>query len=77
MKTKPVIRAGQGEMHRSGRAGWLRAAVLGSDDANRIDREPHDWRRCILRTEGGPFWLPAWRALLQARCRWLWANMFR
>jgi VIT1/CCC1 family predicted Fe2+/Mn2+ transporter len=23
----------QGEMHRSGRAGWLRAAVLGSDDA--------------------------------------------
>ena len=33
MKTKPVIRAGQGEMHRSGRAGWLRAAVLGSDDA--------------------------------------------
>ena len=23
----------QAEMHRSGRAGWLRAAVLGSDDA--------------------------------------------
>jgi VIT1/CCC1 family predicted Fe2+/Mn2+ transporter len=30
MKTKPGIQA---EMHRSGRAGWLRAAVLGSDDA--------------------------------------------
>jgi VIT1/CCC1 family predicted Fe2+/Mn2+ transporter len=33
MKTKPVIRKDQEEMHRSGRAGWLRAAVLGSDDA--------------------------------------------
>jgi VIT1/CCC1 family predicted Fe2+/Mn2+ transporter len=33
MKTKPVIRKDHGEMHRSGRAGWLRAAVLGSDDA--------------------------------------------
>ena len=33
MKTKPAIHASQGEMHRSGRAGWLRAAVLGSDDA--------------------------------------------
>ena len=33
MKTKPVIRARQREMHRSGRAGWLRAAMLGSDDA--------------------------------------------
>ena len=30
---KPVLRAGQVEMHRSGRVGWLRAAVLGSDDA--------------------------------------------
>ena len=30
---KPVLRMGQVEMHRSGRAGWLRAAVLGSDDA--------------------------------------------
>ncbi len=26
-------RAAKGELHRSGRAGWLRAAVLGSDDA--------------------------------------------
>ena len=33
MKTKPVTRNDQVEMHRSGRAGWLRAAVLGSDDA--------------------------------------------
>jgi VIT1/CCC1 family predicted Fe2+/Mn2+ transporter len=33
MKTKPYISIGQREMHRSGRAGWLRAAVLGSDDA--------------------------------------------
>src|ERR1039458_6282358 len=33
MKTKSVIKKGQAEMHRSGRAGWLRAAVLGSDDA--------------------------------------------
>ena len=33
MKTKPVTPMDQGEMHRSGRAGWLRAAVLGSDDA--------------------------------------------
>ena len=33
MKTDPVKGAGQKEMHRSGRAGWLRAAVLGSDDA--------------------------------------------
>ncbi|MGD1031782.1 MAG: VIT family protein [Opitutaceae bacterium] len=30
---EPVLRLGQGEMHRSGRVGWLRAAVLGSDDA--------------------------------------------
>jgi len=30
---KPVLRLGQVEMHRSGRVGWLRAAVLGSDDA--------------------------------------------
>jgi VIT1/CCC1 family predicted Fe2+/Mn2+ transporter len=33
MKTNPIIRIDQTEMHRSGRAGWLRAAVLGSDDA--------------------------------------------
>jgi len=33
MKTTPLIHTGQAEMHRSGRAGWLRAAVLGSDDA--------------------------------------------
>src|SRR5208337_1212418 len=33
MKMKPIVRNDQGEMHRSGRAGWLRAAVLGSDDA--------------------------------------------
>ena len=31
--TKPASPPEQGEMHRSGRAGWLRAAVLGSDDA--------------------------------------------
>ena len=31
--TPPVFSAGQLELHRSGRAGWLRAAVLGSDDA--------------------------------------------
>ena len=33
MKTKAVIRTDNEEMHLSGRAGWLRAAVLGSDDA--------------------------------------------
>jgi VIT1/CCC1 family predicted Fe2+/Mn2+ transporter len=33
MKTKLAIVATQVEMHRSGRTGWLRAAVLGSDDA--------------------------------------------
>ena len=33
MNKKPVIDNSQREMHRSGRAGWLRAAVLGSDDA--------------------------------------------
>jgi len=33
MMTKPASLPKQGEMHRSGRAGWLRAAVLGSDDA--------------------------------------------
>jgi VIT1/CCC1 family predicted Fe2+/Mn2+ transporter len=33
MNAKPVIYNSQREMHRSGRAGWLRAAVLGSDDA--------------------------------------------
>jgi VIT1/CCC1 family predicted Fe2+/Mn2+ transporter len=33
MNTKPALHTDQGEMHRSGRAGWLRAAVLGSDDA--------------------------------------------
>jgi vacuolar iron transporter family protein len=33
MKTKPAIKTVRLEMHRSGRAGWLRAAVLGSDDA--------------------------------------------
>jgi VIT1/CCC1 family predicted Fe2+/Mn2+ transporter len=33
MKLQPAIPAKQMEMHRSGRAGWLRAAVLGSDDA--------------------------------------------
>ena len=33
MKLQPAIPARQMEMHRSGRAGWLRAAVLGSDDA--------------------------------------------
>ena len=32
-KTEPVLLASQVEKHRSGRAGWLRAAVLGSDDA--------------------------------------------
>ena len=29
----PSIATAQVEMHRSGRVGWLRAAVLGSDDA--------------------------------------------
>ena len=33
MNTKPVIHPVNEEMHLSGRAGWLRAAVLGSDDA--------------------------------------------
>ena len=33
MKKKAVIRTGKAETHRSSRAGWLRAAVLGSDDA--------------------------------------------
>jgi VIT1/CCC1 family predicted Fe2+/Mn2+ transporter len=33
MKTKPIILSNRGEMHRSGRVGWLRAAVLGADDA--------------------------------------------
>ncbi len=33
VKIKRVVPAGQVEIHRSGRAGWLRAAVLGSDDA--------------------------------------------
>src|SRR6202142_3706493 len=33
MKTKRALPTDQAEMHRSGRAGWLRAAVLGSDDA--------------------------------------------
>ena len=32
-KTVPVMLASQVERHRSGGAGWLRAAVLGSDDA--------------------------------------------
>jgi VIT1/CCC1 family predicted Fe2+/Mn2+ transporter len=33
MKTTPIILANRVEMHRSGRVGWLRAAVLGADDA--------------------------------------------
>jgi VIT1/CCC1 family predicted Fe2+/Mn2+ transporter len=33
IKTIAVIRIDKEEMHLSGRAGWLRAAVLGSDDA--------------------------------------------
>jgi len=33
LKINPVRLASQLEMHRSGRTGWLRAAVLGSDDA--------------------------------------------
>jgi vacuolar iron transporter family protein len=33
MKMKPAIATAKVEMHRSGRVGWLRAAVLGSDDA--------------------------------------------
>jgi len=33
MNALPVIGAVQKERHRSGRVGWLRAAVLGSDDA--------------------------------------------
>jgi len=33
MKIKPVIRTDNEELHLSRRAGWLRAAVLGSDDA--------------------------------------------
>ena len=33
MKSKPLISISQVEMHRSGRIGWLRAAVLGADDA--------------------------------------------
>ena len=33
IKKKDVIRKDNEEMHLSGRAGWLRAAVLGSDDA--------------------------------------------
>ena len=33
MDTKPNQQASQAERHRSGRIGWLRAAVLGADDA--------------------------------------------
>jgi VIT1/CCC1 family predicted Fe2+/Mn2+ transporter len=33
VKREPVVPEVQRENHRSGRAGWLRAAVLGSDDA--------------------------------------------
>ncbi len=33
MSQEPVILASGVELHRSGRVGWLRAAVLGSDDA--------------------------------------------
>jgi VIT1/CCC1 family predicted Fe2+/Mn2+ transporter len=33
MNTKPVLYINQPELHRSGRIGWLRAAVLGADDA--------------------------------------------
>ena len=33
MKANPVMQSNQREMHRSGRVGWLRAAVLGSNDA--------------------------------------------
>jgi VIT1/CCC1 family predicted Fe2+/Mn2+ transporter len=33
IKTEPAVHIDKGEMHLSGRAGWLRAAVLGSDDA--------------------------------------------
>src|SRR6202142_896243 len=33
MKTSPSMHDDQVEMHRSGRVGWLRAAVLGADDA--------------------------------------------
>jgi VIT1/CCC1 family predicted Fe2+/Mn2+ transporter len=33
VKTKPAVVASPAEKHRSGRANWLRAAVLGSDDA--------------------------------------------
>jgi VIT1/CCC1 family predicted Fe2+/Mn2+ transporter len=33
VKINPTLVTGQAEMHRSGRTGWLRAAVLGSDDA--------------------------------------------
>jgi VIT1/CCC1 family predicted Fe2+/Mn2+ transporter len=33
MKTKSAVITSRVEMHRSGRTGWLRAAVLGSDDA--------------------------------------------
>ena len=33
MTTTPIGPVEQRELHRSGRAGWLRAAVLGSDDA--------------------------------------------
>ena len=33
MKKKAVIRTGKAETHLSSRVGWLRAAVLGSDDA--------------------------------------------
>jgi len=33
MKAKSAILTNRPEMHRSGRTGWLRAAVLGSDDA--------------------------------------------
>jgi VIT1/CCC1 family predicted Fe2+/Mn2+ transporter len=33
VKINPTLVTGQAEMHRSGRVGWLRAAVLGSDDA--------------------------------------------
>jgi VIT1/CCC1 family predicted Fe2+/Mn2+ transporter len=33
MKTKPTVVTSLAETHRSGRIGWLRAAVLGADDA--------------------------------------------
>jgi VIT1/CCC1 family predicted Fe2+/Mn2+ transporter len=63
MKAVTVIPLNPMEMHRSGRIGWLRAAVLGSDDAI-VSTASLMIGVAAASASKGPSWSPVWQGMV-------------